>query len=132
MKTICRHSWATFPVVAMVLILIAPRARVQAGLQTSKTSGATAGNAENGKKLFKKDGCYECHGLQGQGSLVTGPRLAPDPIPLGAMVNYIREPTGEMPPYSNKVVSDKELADIYAFLQSVTHPPAARTIPLLK
>ena len=27
-----------------------------------------AGNAENGKRLYLKNGCYECHGTVGQGA----------------------------------------------------------------
>jgi mono/diheme cytochrome c family protein len=36
-----------------------------------------------------------------------------------------------MPPYTKKVVSDRELADIYAYLQSIPQPPAAKSIPIL-
>jgi len=36
-----------------------------------------------------------------------------------------------MPPYTAKVVSDQELADIYAFLVTIAPPPAANTIPIL-
>jgi hypothetical protein len=36
-----------------------------------------------------------------------------------------------MPPYTSKVVSDAELADIYAYLQSIPTPPPASSIPLL-
>jgi hypothetical protein len=36
-----------------------------------------------------------------------------------------------MPPYTAKVVSDQELADIYAFLVTIPAPPAANTIPIL-
>jgi len=36
-----------------------------------------------------------------------------------------------MPPYTSKVVSDQDLADIYVFLQSQAQPPAAKDIPLL-
>jgi cytochrome c1 len=36
-----------------------------------------------------------------------------------------------MPPYTAKVVSDQDLADIYAFLQSVKQPPPVKDIPLL-
>src|SRR5271157_757088 len=32
----------------------------------------SAGNAQNGKKLFNTIGCYECHGRQGQGATQTG------------------------------------------------------------
>jgi hypothetical protein len=36
-----------------------------------------------------------------------------------------------MPPYTTKVVSDRELADIFAFLASIPPAPAPDTIPLL-
>jgi hypothetical protein len=37
-----------------------------------------------------------------------------------------------MPPYTAKVLSGSELADIYAFLQSRPQPPALDSVPLLK
>lgn len=89
-----------------------------------------AGNTDNGKKLFVKDGCYQCHGYQGQGG-VAGARLAPRPIALVALIAYVRHPTGQMPPYTAKVLSDAELADIHAYLASIPTPPAAKNIPLL-
>jgi mono/diheme cytochrome c family protein len=98
--------------------------------QAPNTS-APAGNAQNGRKLFENFGCYQCHGREAQGGLGTGPRLGPKPIAFPAVQRYIRQPTGQMPPYTAKVVSDKDLADIYAFLQSVKQPPAAKEIPLL-
>ena len=88
-----------------------------------------AGNAQNGKKIFSSYGCYQCHGFEAQGG--AGARLAPRPIAFTAFSKYVRQPTGEMPPYTSKVVSDKELADIYAFLQSIPQPPPANSIPLL-
>jgi len=88
-----------------------------------------AGNAQNGKKIFASYGCYQCHGYEAQGG--PGARLAPRPIAFAAFSRYVRQPTGEMPPYTVKVVSDKELADIYAFLQSISQPPAVKSIPLL-
>ncbi|HTC88305.1 MAG TPA: cytochrome c [Bryobacteraceae bacterium] len=90
-----------------------------------------SGNAQNGRKLFENYGCYQCHGREAQGGLGTGPRLGPKPIAFVAVQRYIRHPTGQMPPYTAKVVSDKDLADIYAFLQSVKQPPAVNEIPLL-
>jgi mono/diheme cytochrome c family protein len=89
------------------------------------------GNAQNGRKLFESDGCYQCHGREAQGGIGTGPRLGPKPIPFAAVQKYIRQPTGQMPLYTEKVVSDKDLADIYAVLQSVATPPPAKSIPLL-
>jgi ubiquinol-cytochrome c reductase cytochrome c subunit len=89
------------------------------------------GNAQNGRKLFENYGCYQCHGREAQGGLGTGPRLGPKPIAFAQVQRYIRQPTGQMPPYTAKVVSDQDLADIYAFLQSVKQPPAVKEIPLL-
>ena len=79
-----------------------------------------------------KFGCYECHGREGQGSAATGPRLNQNPITYARFVAYIRKPSGEMPPYTAKVVSDQQAADLYAFLQSLPKPPAVDSIPLLK
>ena len=98
--------------------------------QDEKRSDSPAGNAENGKQIFVKDGCYECHGREGQGSSMSGPRIAPNPIPFDALIGYIRAPKGEMPPYSAKVLPDKDVADIYAFLQSRKEAP--KPSPLLK
>lgn len=91
---------------------------------------AAGGNAQNGKQLFTADGCYECHGRAAQGGV--GPRIGPRPIPLAALITYVRQPSGEMPPYTAKVITDAELTDIYAFLQSIPDPPKVDTIPLLK
>ncbi len=86
---------------------------------------------QNGKRLYLNYGCYQCHGREGQGSTATGPRIGPDPLPFPAFTEYIRRPTGEMPPYTSKVVSDSDLAKIYAFLQSLPRPRAVKSIPLL-
>jgi len=91
---------------------------------------ASGGNTQNGKQLFTADGCYECHGRAAQGGV--GPRIGPRPIPLAALITYVRQPSGEMPPYTAKVITDAELTDIYAFLQSIPDPPKVDTIPLLK
>ena len=92
--------------------------------------GPRAGDAENGKRLFVKLGCYTCHGFLGQGSSA-GAKLAPKPIAAAALIAYVRHPSGSMPPFTAKVVTDAELSDIHAFLASVPAPPAAKDIPLL-
>ena len=90
---------------------------------------APAGNAQNGRKIFQTYGCYQCHGREAQGGV--GPRLGPRPISWTAFSRYVRQPTDQMPPYTAKVVSDQELADMYAFLQSLPAPPPAKSIPIL-
>ncbi len=69
---------------------------------------AQEGNPENGKKLFSKFGCYECHGYQGQGG-AAGAKLAPKPIAATALIAYVRHPSGTMPPYTAKVASDADV-----------------------
>ena len=91
---------------------------------------AFAASSDKGKRLFVKDGCYQCHGYQGQGG-AAGARLAPRPIVLAALIAYVRHPTGQMPPYTSKVLSDADLADIHAYLSSIPAPPPAKSVPLL-
>lgn len=89
-------------------------------------------NAQNGQHLYTSFGCYECHGYQGQGSTQTGgTRLGPPQIPFSGFVAYVRQPTGQMPPYTPKAVTDAQLADIYAFLQTRPQAQPSKSIPLL-
>lgn len=98
---------------------------------SSNLSGLT-GNAQTGGRIFASYGCYECHGHVGQGAQQTGaPRIGPPALSIDAFARYIQRPTGNMPPYTSKVVSDQAVADIYAFLNSVPAPPLAKNIPLL-
>jgi len=106
------------------------------GAQATGQSTAKAGNAENGKKLFVTDGCYQCHGRQGQGGSSApvgsyGPRLAPPKIPVEAVRAYVRHPAGGMPPYTAKVLTDAEIDAIYAFLKTIAPPPPLKDVPLL-
>ncbi|PYR95753.1 MAG: hypothetical protein DMG12_28055 [Acidobacteria bacterium] len=101
-----------------------------AGTAAGDAQAAPTGDAQNGKKIFASHGCYQCHGYAAQGG--AAPRLAPRPLAFAALSRYVRQPTGEMPPYTAKVLSDQQLADIYAFLRSVPQPPAVDSIPLLK
>ena len=98
------------------------RGSVSADAARQPQTAAPAGNADAGKKLYVSYGCYQCHGYEAQGSTATGPRLGPRPIAFAAFSRYVRQPTGQMPPYTTKVVSDADLANIYAFLQARPAP----------
>jgi len=89
-----------------------------------------AGSAEKGKAAFVQHGCWQCHGFQGQGG-VTGPKLAPNPIPPEAFSAFVRFTNGGMPPYQKAILSDADLADIHAYLQSIPKAPDYKSIPLL-
>src|SRR5467141_2978488 len=90
----------------------------------------SAADAQNGKRIFITYGCYQCHGREAQGG-AAGPRLGPRPIAFAAFSLFVRQPAGQMPPYTRKVTSDSELVDIYAFLQSLPPPPPVKSVPLL-
>jgi mono/diheme cytochrome c family protein len=95
-------------------------------------AAAPAADAARGKILFtEKYGCYQCHGTQGQGSPVTGPRLAPNPIPFEALSAFVRTTSREMPPFREAVLPNEDLADIYAYLQSIKPGPDYKSIPML-
>ena len=96
----------------------------------ARTQTAPTGNAENGKRLFDKDGCYECHGFVGQGTK-DGARIGPPVLNVQGLIRYVRKPTGAMPAFTEKVLTDAELTDIYAYLRSVPAPKAIKDIPLL-
>jgi mono/diheme cytochrome c family protein len=89
------------------------------------------GDAANGKRLFMTVGCYECHGTTGAGGGPAGPRLAPNPLPFIAVKAKVRTASGRMPVFSEAVMKDAQIADIYAYLQSIPTGKSARDIELL-
>jgi mono/diheme cytochrome c family protein len=91
---------------------------------------AEAASAEKGQVAYVKHGCWQCHGFAGQGA-VTGPKLAPNPMPLPALSAFVRFTNGAMPPYPTAILSDEDLADIHAWLQSLPKAPDYKSIPLL-
>lgn len=90
-----------------------------------------AGKESPGYAVFVAKGCFECHGYLGQGSIYTGPAIAPNPISLDAMRAYVRAPSGQMPPYSSSILTDSELAQIHDYLSSVPAPRPPDKIRLL-
>jgi mono/diheme cytochrome c family protein len=94
-------------------------------------AAAPQGDAAKGKANFERVGCWQCHGREGQGGR-EGPRIAaPVPLAYPALSAFVRTTSGDMPPYTEKVLSNQELTDIYAYLQSIPAPPDHKTIPLL-
>jgi ubiquinol-cytochrome c reductase cytochrome c subunit len=106
-------------------------AAVAAGLMLLQ-GAAFAADAAKGKQNFMKYGCWQCHGTVGQGSPVTGPKLAPEPMPLEAMSAFIRNSNRQMPPYREAVLPNEDIADIHAYLSSVPKSPDPSSIPILK
>jgi ubiquinol-cytochrome c reductase cytochrome c subunit len=106
-------------------------AALAAGLVLGSVAAQAAGDVAKGKQNFMKYGCWQCHGTMGQGSPVSGPKLAPDPIPLEAMSAFIRNSRRAMPPYREAVLPNQDLEDIHAYLSSIPKAADYKTIPLL-
>ena len=92
---------------------------------------APQGNAASGAKLYVDRACWQCHGLAAQGGGIAGPRLAGRVQVWAAFSAYVRRPAEEMIPYTAKVLPDRELADIFAWLRSLPQPPAVDSLPVL-
>lgn len=109
------------------VLVIGIAAPLYASAQTNN-----AASAERGQMLYQKNMCVACHGTAGNGGERTsGPRIAPNVWPLEAMKTQMRNPRQDMPRYSEKFLSDGDLADIHAWLSTIKTGPKAKDIPLL-
>jgi mono/diheme cytochrome c family protein len=93
----------------------------------------SAGDAANGKRVYLADGCFTCHGRSGQGGALNypAPALAQIEMPVEAFVAFLRDAPNDMPAFSADVLSDKDAADIHAFLRALPGRKSARDFPLL-
>ena len=87
-----------------------------------------SGNAQKGKDLYLKYSCYACHGYDGHGG--AGARIVPLAMTVTRFTAYVHNPR-RMPPYTDKVLSDAQLADLFAYVKSLPVSPPADQIPLL-
>jgi mono/diheme cytochrome c family protein len=124
MKSTTRHS-----LLLVAGLLFAPAVFAQAVPDPVR---GPPGDAAHGHHLFLTVGCYQCHGTSGEGGGVFGPKLAPDPLPFIAVDRQLRNPAMRMPVYTAKVLSDQDVADIYAYLKSIPPSKQPDEIPLLK
>lgn len=100
-----------------------------ASLPALAQSPAAAGNAARGKDVYLKVGCDQCHGREAQGSPVTAPRLGPAALPIAAFTLFIRKTRLQMPAYSPEILSDADIADIYAYVTSRAAPAPLDKLP---
>jgi len=123
------------PVGAAVGLLVGSMAGAQAPASAPATQTAAAlraGNAESGKKLYATYYCWACHGSLGRAG-GAAPAITPSTRTDLELITYLRKPAGGMPPYTSKVVSEQELADIAAYMRSIpAGTPDPKTIPLLQ
>jgi ubiquinol-cytochrome c reductase cytochrome c subunit len=91
------------------------------------------GDAVRGKTVYKEVGCYLCHGTSGQGGFLNyaAPSLAHTQYSAEVLKIFVRTGPRDMPAFSEKVLSDSDLNDIHAYLQSLPGPSDPKKIPIL-
>ncbi len=97
----------------------------------STANAADRSVAERGRKNYVEFGCVKCHGIAGQGS-VSGLKLAPDILPADAIITFLRGTTGPMPRYGAEIISDAQIIEIHAYLESRPKPASPDSIAALK
>jgi mono/diheme cytochrome c family protein len=128
MRSLLRFGDAT--VRKRSLTIVAITALFIPHLALAQSQSTSSGNADNGKHLFQSKGCWECHGFAGQGGR-DGARIGATSLTLQGVIRYVRKPAGAMPAFTDKVITDQELTDIYAYLKSLPPVKAAKDVPLL-
>ncbi|HXW21219.1 MAG TPA: cytochrome c [Roseiarcus sp.] len=123
--TIIRRKSALVGLAASVLCASAPAAvPAEVGPQ---------GDAAGGKQIYLRVACFTCHGRFGQGGIYRGPApiLARTALPFDGFRALLRDPPGDMPAYPEAVLSDGDIADLYAFLESLPGPRSPKDISSL-
>ena len=86
---------------------------------------AASQDAERGRRLFVEMECVSCHGGYGEGDF--GPPLAATPLTIEQVTVQLRSPRSRrMPTFDADKLSEEQIADLYAFLQSLEPPSLAR------
>ena len=119
-----------------VLVLLTATGWMALGVESAAQAAATparkvvapVGDAERGKDVYLRYGCYACHGYAGHGG--TAPRLVPMGLPQSAFIAFVRSPP-TMPPYTAKVLSGGQLVDVWAYVKTLPESRPASSIELL-
>jgi len=85
---------------------------------TTVAAAAPVGVAEAGKKAWAARSCRYCHGDAAEG--IGAPKLAGTALTWDEILAVVRDgrPGTQMQQFKASIISDQELADIYAWLKS--------------
>lgn len=126
-----KKSWSISCRSLFALLLLIGVQGIQAQQSALDAEASTA--EERGKQHMVTYFCSSCHGFTGQGGQTdVAPRIRVDVLSAEAMIAYVRNPGGDMPPFrTEEQIPDAALRDIYAYLKSLPPSPVAEDIPLL-
>ncbi len=121
-----------FKNIAIAAVVIVALGTAAYGIAQAQDA-APQGDAVSGKRIFLKEACFTCHGRVGEGGAYNGPApiLAHTALPFEGFKGQIRNPVNDMPAYSETMLSDKDIADIYAFVESLPGPGSPKDYPIL-
>ena len=92
-----------------------PTAAPAAATKPAAQPGTTAGNVAAGKAVFDQN-CNSCHPNGGSGA---GPSLKGRNLSAQRIENQVRRGGGGMPAFSQSQISDQQLQDLVAYIQSL-------------
>jgi len=112
----------------IAVFLLALPMTYAASTRASAQASAPVGDPAAGKVhyTFGNTSCSNCHGVDAEGRF--GPPLAGRKIPYARFRAYIRNPLGRMFSYPESELTDQEIADMVAYLDTLTpgaKPPTA-------
>ncbi|MBI2862253.1 MAG: c-type cytochrome [Chloroflexi bacterium] len=112
-----------FPLIGVLALLA-----VASFLLVSTAAGQPRGDAAAGAAFWSGQLCSRCHGVEGEGAF--GPDLAGRGLTFYQFKRELRQPWGIMPAFTERQVSDQNIADLVAYfgtLRPVTEPGPWRT-----
>jgi len=96
-------------------------------LLTFGTVAAQQGDPARGMTVWAQKNCKSCHGTMGEGRYA-GPR-AGDGFTAEQWINQVRNPRSMMPAFRPDQVSDQEVADMNAYMQTLPKPASFTPVP---
>jgi len=128
-----RFSWASRAAVLAAAAFILGGAASSCFDTQARAQDAPRGDVANGRSVYLKVNCFQCHGRAGQGGAMNypAPPLAKTAMPFDGFKMVVRESMRDMPAFTEAVLADKDLVDVYAFLQSLPGRRPVKDIAIL-
>ena len=114
-----RRTYVTIALAAVVLSACAPAVSAKTDT-TAGTSTTLGGDAREGAAIFRNN-CSTCHGPTGAEGGAVGPSLRNEHtrMDFGATDSWIKDPQPPMPKLYPQFLSDRQVRDLTAYVQSL-------------